>query len=106
MTGATLANGSRSGAAVAAYQKALELKPNYMRAWANMGISQANLGNYDASARFYIRALGLNPGCGKTIALQESHCRTHPSSLVVHHEAPAHAMRASISFLPGSCQVV
>jgi len=61
--GATLANGSRSGEAVSAYQKALELKPNYMRAWANMGISQANLGNYDASARFYVRALGLNPGC-------------------------------------------
>ena len=60
MPGATLANGSRSGEAVSAYQKALELKPNYMRAWANMGISQANLGNYDASARFYVRALGLN----------------------------------------------
>ena len=60
--GATMANGSRSAEAVAAYRKALELKPNYMRAWANMGISQANLGAYDASARFYIRALGLNPG--------------------------------------------
>ena len=60
--GATMANGSRSAEAVAAYRKALELKPNYMRAWANMGISQANLGAYDASARYYIRALGLNPG--------------------------------------------
>ena len=24
--------------------------------------AQANMGNYDASARFYVRALGLNPG--------------------------------------------
>ena len=31
----------RSGEAVGAYQRALDLKPNYMRAWANMGISQA-----------------------------------------------------------------
>jgi len=30
-----------SGEAVGAYQRALDLKPNYMRAWANMGISQA-----------------------------------------------------------------
>jgi peroxin-5 len=44
-----------------AYQKALDLKPNYMRAWTNMGISLANLGDYTKSARFYVRALGLNP---------------------------------------------
>ena len=38
--GATLANSGRSSEAIDAYQKALELKPNYMRAWVNMGISQ------------------------------------------------------------------
>lgn len=38
--GATLANSSQSGEAITAYQKALDLKPNYMRAWTNMGISQ------------------------------------------------------------------
>ncbi len=41
--GATLANSGRSSEAIDAYQKALELKPNYMRAWVNMGISQASL---------------------------------------------------------------
>lgn len=41
--GATLANSSRSQEAVAAYQKALDLKPNYMRAWTNMGIAQVRL---------------------------------------------------------------
>lgn len=30
-----------------AYPQALDLKPNYMRAWTNMGISYANLGEYD-----------------------------------------------------------
>ena len=41
--GATLANSSQSGEAITAYQKALDLKPNYMRAWTNMGISQVCL---------------------------------------------------------------
>jgi peroxin-5 len=36
----------RSAEAIQAYQKALDLKPNYMRAWTNMGISFANLGDY------------------------------------------------------------
>jgi peroxin-5 len=31
-----------------------------MRAWTNMGISYANIGDYDASARYYVRALGMN----------------------------------------------
>lgn len=38
--GATLANSGRSAEAVAAYQRALDAKPNYMRAWTNMGIAQ------------------------------------------------------------------
>lgn len=41
--GATLANSSSSQEAIAAYQKALDLKPNYMRAWTNMGIAQVQL---------------------------------------------------------------
>jgi len=56
-----LANYSHSSEAVAAYRKALDLKPNYMRAWTNMGISYANLGEYLASAAYYVRALSLNP---------------------------------------------
>jgi tetratricopeptide (TPR) repeat protein len=48
--GATLANSSRSNEAISAYQKALDLKPNYMRAWTNMGIAQ-------------VRQLGLPSSC-------------------------------------------
>ncbi len=40
----------RSPEAIHAYQKALDLKPNYMRAWTNMGISFANIGDYDRCA--------------------------------------------------------
>lgn len=36
LAGATLANSSHSSEAISAYQKALDLKPNYMRAWTNM----------------------------------------------------------------------
>ncbi|KAG0467975.1 hypothetical protein HPP92_017303 [Vanilla planifolia] len=40
---------------------ALDLKPNYVRAWANMGISYANQGRYEESVRYYVRALAMNP---------------------------------------------
>jgi len=35
--GATLANAGRAHEAAAAYRKALDAKPNYVRAWTNMG---------------------------------------------------------------------
>ncbi|XP_040936330.1 peroxisome biogenesis protein 5 isoform X2 [Gossypium hirsutum] len=40
---------------------ALDLKPNYVRAWANMGISYTNQGMYEESIRYYVRALAMNP---------------------------------------------
>ena len=41
--------------------QALDLKPNYVRAWSNMGIGYANQGRYEESIRFYVRALAMNP---------------------------------------------
>ena len=61
--GATQANSSRpdgSKDAVLAYRKALELKPNYVRAWVNMGISYANRKMYDVAAKYYLKALSLH----------------------------------------------
>tara|TARA_B100000795_G_scaffold249253_1_gene216643 strand:+ start:107 stop:1678 length:1572 start_codon:yes stop_codon:yes gene_type:complete len=59
--GATLANGSRSQQAIPAYEKALAIKPRYARGRLNLGISHANLQNYEGAARAYLSALRLNP---------------------------------------------
>ncbi|GKV08539.1 hypothetical protein SLEP1_g20154 [Rubroshorea leprosula] len=40
---------------------ALDLKPNYIRAWANMGISYVKQGMYEESIQYYVRALTMNP---------------------------------------------
>ena len=86
--GATLANSSHSAEAISAYQSALDLKPNYMRAWANMGISQASL----------VQALSLRCSC----SLVELHC--------VHGRVQAHevSMVAGLikAFIPGVAQGV
>ncbi|CAM8995553.1 unnamed protein product [Rhodiola kirilowii] len=72
--GATQANSVHSADAILAYQQdsykhillfvgeqALDLKPNYVRAWVNMGIGYANQGSYEESIRYYVRALAMNP---------------------------------------------
>lgn len=56
--GATLANSTHSHEAIAAYQKALDLKPNYMRAWTNMGIAQVR------AHHFLINGESSQPGTG------------------------------------------
>lgn len=40
-----------------AYRRAIDLKPNYVRAWVNMGISYANQGMFDVAAKYYLKAL-------------------------------------------------
>ena len=39
---ATLSHLGNTDEAIKAYHKALEIKPNYVRAWVNLGISQGN----------------------------------------------------------------
>uniref|UniRef100_A0A3Q3F721 Peroxisomal targeting signal 1 receptor n=1 Tax=Labrus bergylta TaxID=56723 RepID=A0A3Q3F721_9LABR len=56
--GATLANGSRSEEAVAAYRRALELQPGFVRSRYNLGISCVNLGAHEAVEHF-LEALSL-----------------------------------------------
>jgi peroxin-5 len=55
--GATLANGNDSRAALAAYHRALALKPQYVRARANLGIAHLALGEFNDAAHHLSLAL-------------------------------------------------
>uniref|UniRef100_A0A8C8RE59 PEX5-related protein n=1 Tax=Pelusios castaneus TaxID=367368 RepID=A0A8C8RE59_9SAUR len=57
--GATLANGDRSGEAVEAYTRALEIQPGFIRSRYNLGISCINLGAYREAASNFLTALSL-----------------------------------------------
>ncbi len=58
---ATLANGGRSEEALPIYAKALQNRPNFARAWMNLGISYSNLNLFGEGAKAYVQALHLSP---------------------------------------------
>jgi peroxin-5 len=63
--GATLANGSKSEEAVAAYRNALERSPGFIRSRFNLGISCINLGAHKEAAEHFLAVLNLqNAGRG------------------------------------------
>lgn len=58
--GATLANSGRSEEAITAYEKALELNPNFVRARYNLGVSCINIGCYFEAAQHLLGALDMH----------------------------------------------
>jgi tetratricopeptide (TPR) repeat protein len=58
--GATLANSGRSEEAIAAYEKALMLKPNFVRARYNLGVSCINIGCFEEAAQHLLGALSMH----------------------------------------------
>ena len=58
--GATLANSGRSEEAIAAYEKALMLRPNFVRARYNLGVSCINIGCYEEAAQHLLGALSMH----------------------------------------------
>lgn len=63
--GATLANGNRSEEAVAAYRRALEISPGFIRARFNLGISCVNLGAHKEAVQHFLAVLNFqNAGRG------------------------------------------
>lgn len=60
--GATLANSSRSEEAIEAYYKALELRPSFVRARCNLGVSCINMGCYKEAAEHLLSAMFLHQG--------------------------------------------
>lgn len=59
--GNTHVQAGRWSEAVAAYQKAIKLDPNYQTAYANLGVAYYQLGEFDRAASQYKKALELNP---------------------------------------------
>ncbi|KAI9677991.1 MAG: Peroxisomal membrane signal receptor PTS1 [Caeruleum heppii] len=58
--GATLANSGRSEEAIAAYEKALTLQPNFVRARYNLGVSCINIGCLEEAAQHLLGALSMH----------------------------------------------
>ncbi|CAI5759653.1 unnamed protein product [Candida verbasci] len=58
--GASLANSNRSEEAVEAYFKALQLKPTFVRARYNLGVSCINIGCYKEAAQHLLSGLSLH----------------------------------------------
>lgn len=58
--GATLANSGRSEEAIAAYERALSLRGNFVRARYNLGVSCINIGCYDEAAAHLLGALSMH----------------------------------------------
>ncbi|KAL9109094.1 MAG: hypothetical protein Q9227_006185 [Pyrenula ochraceoflavens] len=58
--GATLANSGRSEDAIAAYERALQLNPNFVRARYNLGVSCINIGCYPEAAQHLLGALAMH----------------------------------------------
>jgi len=58
--GATLANSGRSEEAIQAYERALELNPNFVRARYNLGVSCINIGCYEEAAQHLLGALSMH----------------------------------------------
>lgn len=58
--GATLANSGRSEEAIAAYERALSLRPNFVRARYNLGVSCINIGCFEEAAAHLLGALAMH----------------------------------------------
>ena len=58
--GATLANSRRSEEAIDAYEKALQLRPNFVRARYNLGVSCINIGCFQQAAEHLLGALAMH----------------------------------------------
>ncbi|KAK0733594.1 hypothetical protein B0T26DRAFT_632479 [Lasiosphaeria miniovina] len=64
--GATLANSGRSEEAIAAYEKALSIHPNFVRARYNLGVSCINIGCHAEAAGHLLAALDMHKSVEKS----------------------------------------
>ncbi|TXT07382.1 hypothetical protein VHUM_03102 [Vanrija humicola] len=71
--GATLANGGEPEQAVDAYRRALEIKPTFTRAIANLGVACLNIGVHREAAEHFLAALAMQPTDPSGVAAPEAY---------------------------------
>jgi len=59
--GAAVAHLGQNDVAQEAYFKALDNKPNYVRAWTNLAMAHSGKRDFKSATNFYLNALSLNP---------------------------------------------
>lgn len=59
--GATLAHLGRADEAIKFYHRALDIRPNYVRVWVNIGIAHSFKNLYEEATNFYLNALSFRP---------------------------------------------
>jgi len=64
--GATLDHLGKPDEALKCYDKAIEINPNYAKAWFNKGIALSKLGRPDEALKCYDKAIEINPNYAKT----------------------------------------
>jgi len=64
--GATLANSGRSEDAISAYETALSIRPNFVRARYNLGVSCLNMGCHEQAAGHLLAALAMHKAVEKS----------------------------------------
>lgn len=56
-----MANNHDIEAALRIYHQALDIRPNYVRTMANIGLAYRSTGRYEQSLPYFLNALILNP---------------------------------------------
>jgi Flp pilus assembly protein TadD len=59
--GAALVDLGQFEEAIASYDKALQIKPDYHEAWSNRGVALMNLGQFEQAIASYDKALQFKP---------------------------------------------
>jgi tetratricopeptide (TPR) repeat protein len=80
--GATLANSGRSEEAINAYERALTINPNFVRARYNLGVSCINIGCYEQAAEHLLGALSMHKVAEEKARQDFSEVGLDPSQIV------------------------
>ena len=59
--GRMLTNSGKYNEAITAYDKAIEIDPQYFEAWTNKGVDLVNLNKYDEAKASYENEIKINP---------------------------------------------